>query len=84
MASKLDQSLDEILTTRKAGARRGQGRRAVTGARNAAPAGGIKKNATPPTRSSGRISNAAVQPVVGGDSKIIVSNLVSIYSSPSQ
>ena len=78
MASKLDQSLDEILTTRKAGTRRGgRGRRAVTGTRNA-PSGGIKKNTAAPSRSSGRINSNAVPAPVGKDSKIIVSNLVSL------
>ena len=80
MASKLDQSLDEILTTRKAGARRGgRGRRAVTGNRNA-PSGGVKKNTAAPTRSSGRTNSTAALVPAGKDSKIIVSNLVS--SSP--
>lgn len=79
MSGKLDQSLDDIVSTRrKTGGRRGRGgRRAANGTRaaNAAPAGGIQKGAK-----SGRGGPKAIPsgPAAGsGDSKIIVSNLVS-------
>ena len=80
MSGKLDQSLDEILSTRRQSARgRGRARRAPTSARTngataAAPVGGIKKNSKV-TRGG---TKAAVPsgPATTGDSKIIVSNLV--------
>ena len=80
MSGKLDQSLDEILSTRrKTAGRRGRGgRRAGNGtkAARAAPVGGIQKN----TRSAKAApAKGAVPsgPAAGsGESKIIVSNLV--------
>jgi hypothetical protein len=80
MSGKLDQSLDEILTTRRRSGPRGgrAGGRAGAGARGrvvSAPVGGVKKatKATPAR---------ATKPVVptgpaGGESKVIVSGLVS-------
>ena len=78
MSGKLDQSLDEILSTKPA-ARRGRGRRAVSGRVNGgaavAPTGGIKKN-TRTTRATGK-AMVPMGPASGsGDSKVIVSNLV--------
>lgn len=78
MSGKLDQSLDEILTSRRGGgARRGTRNRAPRAAKaQAAPApvGGIKKS-TRPTRAAGKggISGSSGGP---GESKIIVSGLV--------
>ena len=78
MTDKLDQSLDEILNSRRQTSRRGRGgRRASSSAKPtvAAPVGGVKKN----TRSARGGVRAAVPsgPAAGnGDSKIIVSNLV--------
>ncbi len=80
MSGKLDQSLDEILTTQRRnqqqGRRRSQRRPAgATNAAPAAPAGGIQKNAknargaTKPTPAKGA--------GLSGESKIMVSNLVS-------
>ena len=78
MSGKLDQSLDDILSTRrKAAGRRGRGRRVPTGTRvvTAAPSGGIQKNVKN-TRGATRAA-APNGPAAGsGDSKIIVSNLV--------
>lgn len=77
MTSKLDQSLDDIVTTKRI-ARRGRGGRRVANARAKAtgPAGGVVKN----TRAAKAAVKAAVPtgPASGtvGDSKIIVSNLV--------
>lgn len=78
MSGKLDQSLDDIVgTRRKTGGRRGRGgRRAANGTRatNAAPTGGIQKGAK-----TGRGAPKVIPsgPAAGsGDSKIIVSNLV--------
>ena len=74
MAGKLDQSLDEILSTRRtAGRGRGRaGRRTVNG--RTAPAGGIQKNtAKTATKVAGKSTGTVP---AGGDSKIIVSNLV--------
>jgi THO complex subunit 4 len=79
MSGKLDQSLDEILSTNKgtrAGGRRSTRKTARPAA--AAPVGGVKKN-TKPAR------GAAAKPSTGkaakppGESKIIVSNLVRTY-----
>ena len=77
MSGKLDQSLDEILSTRPKGGRgRGRGRRVPNATRvtTAAPAGGIQKSTRAKATAKSAITNGAV-PVVG-DSKIIVSNLV--------
>lgn len=85
MSGKLDQSLDAIISTGKTTGR-GRGRRATgrgTGRQAAAPAGGIKKNTnnnTRATRSAGKASVPTGPAAVSGDSKVIVSNLVS--SSP--
>lgn len=79
MSGKLDQSLDEILSTRRQSARgRGRGRRVPNPARSngatvAAPVGGIKKNSKV-TRGGARA--VPTGPAVGVESKIIVSNLV--------
>lgn len=81
MSSKLDQSLEDILSTRRktvGGRGRGRGRRVPNAARvtTAAPAGGVQKS-TKATRATGKAS-APNGPAAGtGDSKIIVSNLVS-------
>ena len=78
MSGKLDQSLDDILSTRRktAAGRRGRGRRVPNGTRvtTAAPAGGIQKS----TRGAKGASKTTVPsgPTAGGDTKIIVSNLV--------
>lgn len=79
MSGKLDQSLDEILSTRRkttTGRGRGRGRRVGNAGRTtAAPAGGIQKN----SKAVKAITKAMVPngPAAGiGDSKIIVSNLV--------
>lgn len=79
MSGKLDQSLDDIVSTRrKTGGRRGRGgRRVPSGGRvtSAAPAGGIQKGVK---NSRGASKVIPSGPAAGsGDSKIIVSNLVS-------
>ena len=79
MSGKLDQSLDEILSTRRKNtARRGRGRRAPNAARvtSAAPAGGIQKSTK--GKASAKAAPAASSVPAIGDSKIIVSNLVSL------
>ena len=83
MSGKLDQSLDDILSTRrKTVGRRGRGRRVPTGNRvtTAAPAGGIQKS-TRGTKGAAK-AGAPKGPAAGnGDTKIIVSNLVSVVHS---
>lgn len=80
MSGKLDQSLDEILSTRrKTAGRPGRGGRRV-GSRaktvTAAPVGGIHKN-TRGAKTAPAKSAAPSGPAAGnGESKIIVSNLV--------
>ena len=79
MSGKLDQSLDEILSSRRQSARRGRGgRRGSTSAKAtvSAPVGGIKKN-TRTVRGGVRAAVINGPAAVNGDSKIIVSNLVS-------
>ena len=80
MSSKLDKSLDEI-----AGAQRNNARRVRRGGKPAAVAGGVtKRTTTKPARAPGGAKAPAI-PVSQqrGDSKIIVSNLVRVYSCAS-
>ncbi|KAJ0125458.1 hypothetical protein N8I77_006418 [Diaporthe amygdali] len=75
MSGKLDQSLDEILSTNKrapAGARRSARKTARPAA--ATPVGGVKKN-TKPARGAAAKPSSAKAPRPSGESKIIVSNL---------
>ena len=80
MAGKLDQSLDDILKTRRQSTRR-PGRRVPNAAKAAttatiAPVGGVKK-ATKAAKPTGK-ATIPTGPASGfGESKIIVSNLVS-------
>ena len=74
MSGKLDQSLDEILSTRRTVAR-GRPRRRGTTAR-AAPVGGVGKSTGKTTAKATSKGNATMA-AAGTDSKIIVSNLVS-------
>ena len=80
MSEKLDQSLDEILSTRRHSARRGGrgGRRTTNPAKATAtaPVGGIKKS-TKTARGNVRAVVPSGPAAGNGDSKIIVSNLVS-------
>lgn len=84
MSGKLDQSLDEILSSRRHSARRGgRGGNRNTNAskRNVAPpVGGIKKNhiTTRNARGAGRQVVPSGPADGAGASKIIVSNLVCI------
>ncbi|KAK0706439.1 hypothetical protein B0T26DRAFT_454164 [Lasiosphaeria miniovina] len=76
MSAKLNQSLDEILSTRAAASRRGRpSTRRSTGTRpaNSAPAGGIQKN-TKPARNAGKPTGGKGAGFTG-ESKVIVSNL---------
>lgn len=84
MSGKLDQSLDEILSTNKRAP--GGGRRSTRKtARPAAPApvGGVKKN-TKPARGTAAKPSSGKAPKATGESKIIVSNLVrtSSFAAP--
>jgi THO complex subunit 4 len=82
MSGKLDQSLDDILkTSRGATTGRGKGRgarrigRSGRGASTATPVGGVKKTVRP---AKGALKSAPTGPSGSGDSRIQVSNLVSI------
>ena len=88
MSGKLDQSLDEILSTQRSSATRGKGRRGrrVTQAGRstavAAPVGGVKKTLK---QAKSAMKVVPTGPSGGrGDSKIQVSNLVSMacFRSP--
>ncbi|ETS79577.1 hypothetical protein PFICI_09430 [Pestalotiopsis fici W106-1] len=76
MSGKLDQSLDEIVSTqRKAGGRRGRNttRRASGRTTTVAPVGGVQKNSKKPqTAAKQAPAKASGGP---GDSKVVVSNL---------
>ncbi|KAI3392498.1 hypothetical protein diail_5633 [Diaporthe ilicicola] len=75
MSGKLDQSLDEILSTNKrtpVGARRSTRKTARPAAPT--PVGGVKKNTKPARGAAAKPSSAKV-PRPTGESKIIVSNL---------
>jgi THO complex subunit 4 len=76
-SDKLNQSLDAILSERRKSSTRGRARgsrRAASGARPA-PVGGVKKT-TKPVKTNERV-NANAGPAKSGDSKILVSGLVS-------
>lgn len=74
MSGKLDQSLDEIVSSRRAAGRgRGRGPRRVG---KAAPVGGIQKNTRTAATKAAAVKVAAATPAAGNDQKIIVSNLV--------
>ncbi|GJC85725.1 RNA recognition domain-containing protein containing protein [Colletotrichum tofieldiae] len=78
MSGKLDQSLDEILSTqrRSAGGPGRRSQRRSTGGRPAAaaPVGGVQKTSKP-ARAAANKPNAAKPAQGTGDSKVIVSNL---------
>ena len=81
MSGKLDQSLDQILGDRRkdTGSRRGRGRRVGNRAAkvtSAAPAGGIQKK----TKAKATVTPTGPAKALptGGDTKIIVSNLVGL------
>lgn len=78
MSGKLDQSLDEILSTQhKSGGRRQAARKAARPATKA-PVGGVHKN-TRPARAGNAIKSVPARGAKNtGESKIIVSNLVRI------
>ena len=79
---KLDQSLDEILKTRRTSDRRGRGARRGAGrpAAPAAPVGGVAKS----TRQPKQPKNVPTAPAaaVSGESKIMISNLVCFDLKP--
>ena len=79
MSSKLDQSLDDILSTRrKTTSRRGRGRGRPAGTRaTAAPAGGVQKVTKPGKAAAKAAIPTGPTAITGDSSKIIVSNLVS-------
>ena len=74
MASKLDQSLDEI-----AGSRRANGRRQRAPAKARVSTGGVTKNTPQKGAKPAKAAPQAPRPIPAtGEGKIIVSNLVSI------
>ena len=81
MSGKLDQSLDEILSTKPTGGRRSTRKTARPAA--PAPVGGVKKN-TKPVRGAAAKPSSGKAPRPTGESKIIVSNLVrtSSFAAP--
>lgn len=87
MSGKLDQSLDEILSTQRRSATRGNrrgGRRvhqAGKAAAVAAPVGGVKKHVKT-TKGAGKAIPTGPS-AASGESKIVVSNMVSLHKSRS-
>lgn len=82
MSGKLDQSLDEILSTqrRTGGARRRNPTRRVAGRpATTAPVGGVQK--TKQARAATAKQTPARGAAAHGESKVVVSNLVSLYQS---
>jgi THO complex subunit 4 len=77
MSGKLDQSLDEILSTQRKGAgnNRRSARRPVARPTTAAPVGGVRKSAKPARGAAAKPTPAKASGAVG-ESKIQVSNLV--------
>lgn len=77
MSGKLDQSLDEILSTqrRNAAGRRRSMRRPAGQPAKAAPVGGIQKTAKPVRGNAAKPAPTKANGVIG-ESKIVVSNLV--------
>ena len=75
MSGKLDQSLDEIALSRRGGQRRSS-RRTAGRPTTTAPVGGISKGARQ-ARGGAANKPAPAKAPISGDSKIIVSNLVS-------
>lgn len=74
--SRLDQSLESIISSRKQSARKGRGgRRSDAGrpAATAAPVGGVKKS-TKQTKQPKAVPTGPA--AIGGESKIMISNLV--------
>lgn len=87
MSGKLDQSLDEIVKDRRTTSRgRGRGgRRAPNTARTTAttaPAGGVGKNKGPKGAPNRPAAHPPVPITGAGDSKVLVSGLVSISFTP--
>jgi THO complex subunit 4 len=78
MSGKLDQSLDEILSTqrRAAGRRRGTQRRSVGRPAATAPVGGVQKTSKQPRNAAAK-QTPAKNAGSNGESKVVVSNLVS-------
>ena len=77
MSGKIDKSLDEILSdTRQRGGRRRSQRRAAGRPAAAPPVGGVQKTAKPTRGGAAKVAGAKGA-APSGDSKVIVSNLVS-------
>ena len=79
MSGKLDQSLDEILSSQRRSARQPRTRR-LAGSHKASavsPVGGVKKH-TAPSKSVARVKIPSGPGGLSGDSKVIVSNLVGL------
>jgi THO complex subunit 4 len=80
--SRLDQSLESIISSRKQSTRKGRGgRRSDAGGRpaaTAAPVGGVKKSTKQNKQPKAAAAAAAAAP--SGESKIMISNLVCTVS----
>ena len=77
MSGKIDQSLDEILSTQRRTSTRGRaaGRRSSGRPAKAAPVGGVSKTAKPARGAAAKNAPAKATGTIG-DSKIVVSNMV--------
>ena len=80
--SRLDQSLESIISSRKQSTRKGRGGRRPDAGRPAAaaaPVGGVKKS-TRQAKQSSKAAPSGPAPT-GGESKIMISNLVRCFPS---
>jgi hypothetical protein len=76
-SSKLDQSLDQIMTDARTSRPRRSNRRAPAGGVKArAPVGGVKKNTKEPKKAPAKAATPSA-PIKSGEGKVLVSNLVS-------
>ena len=81
MSSKLDQGLDDIISSNRGSRGRGRargGRRVASKAAPTAPVGGIKKNTRVAPKGNAKVVTPTGPANASGESKVIVSNLVRV------
>jgi len=83
MSSKLDQGLDEIISTNRSSRGRGRGRggrRVASKAAPTGPVGGIRKSTRTAAKGPARPAAPTGPANASGESKVMVSNLVRVSS----
>ena len=81
MSAALDMSLDDVVKQNKTRVNRRVGRGRRVGTKAKAPVGGIQKG-TKATKVAPTATQSKATVATGGDSKILVSNLVSSHTFP--